>query len=106
MYYKDVLWAKNKMESWGVKAIEDVKSGNLVCPDKAAMDRANKVGMKNELPFRGDANIGKCPIVFIQTKNQMTGMMTKFRTTTFSRGGSQSQQKSSQSFDIAAQLYG
>ena len=65
MYYKDVLWAKNKMEPWVVKATEDVKSGNLVCPDRAAMDRANKVGMKNELPFRGDANIGKYPIVFI-----------------------------------------
>ena len=51
MHYKDVLWAKNKMEPWVVKATEDVKSGNLVCPDKAAMDRANKVGMKNELPF-------------------------------------------------------
>ena len=65
MHYKDVLWAKNKMEPWVVKATEDVKSGDLVCPDKAAMDRANKVGMKNELHFQGDADIGKYPIVFI-----------------------------------------
>ena len=64
-HYKDVLWEKDKMEPWVVKAVEDVKSGDLVCPDKAAMDRANKVYKKNELPFRGDAAVGKCPIVLI-----------------------------------------
>lgn len=32
---------------------------------KAAMDRANKVGIKNELPFQKDAVIGKYPIVLI-----------------------------------------
>ena len=47
-----------------MKAVEDMKSGDLVCPDKAAMDRANKVGMKNELPFQGDADIGKYPNCF------------------------------------------
>ena len=29
MYYKDVLWAKNKMEPWVVKATEDVKSDRI-----------------------------------------------------------------------------
>ena len=30
-----------------------------------AMDQANKVYKKNELPFRGDAAVGKCGIVLI-----------------------------------------
>ena len=51
IHYKDVLWDKNKMEPWLVKAIEDVKLGKLVWPDQAAMDCANKVGKNNELPF-------------------------------------------------------
>ena len=51
MHYKDVLWTKNKTKPWVVKVTEDVKSGDLVCPDKAAMDRANKIGMRSELPF-------------------------------------------------------
>ena len=45
-HYKDVLWENDKLEPWVVKAVEDVKSGDLVCPDKAAMDRANKVYKK------------------------------------------------------------
>ena len=52
-HYKDVLWEKDKMEPWVVKAVEDVKSGDLVCPNKAAMDRANKVYKKMSCPFGG-----------------------------------------------------
>ena len=59
MFYKDVQWDLRRYGHWVVKAVEDVKSGKLVCPDKAALERANKVGMTKELPFRGNDAVGK-----------------------------------------------
>ena len=59
MFYKDVHWDLTRYGHWVVKAVEDVKSGKLVCPDEAALTRANKVGMTKELPFRGNDATGK-----------------------------------------------
>ena len=59
MFYKDVHWDLKQYGHWVVEAVEDVKSGKLVCPDKAALARANKVGMTKELPFRGNDAVGK-----------------------------------------------
>ena len=59
MFYKDVQWDLRRYGHWVVKAVEDVKSGDLVCPSDEALARANKVGMRKDFSFRGDDAVGK-----------------------------------------------